>query len=402
MIVNLEDLRQRARRRLPRAVFDFIDGGAEDERTLRANRLAFRRYTFRPRVLVDVATRDQSTTVLGVRLETPLILAPTGLCGMAAPRGEIAAARAAASRGALFTLSTMAASTIEEVARAASAPLWFQLYIWRDRALTRELVARARAAGYRALMVTVDTQVIGQRERDLRNGFTIPPRLTISNLLDTLHKLGWVRRMLADEPPTFKNVAGAAGARSRNAIVLGAFVNQQFDPAITWRDLDWLRALWSGPILLKGIMSAADARRAVEQHGIEGLVVSSHGGRQLDGLPGALDILPEVVEAVAGRAEVILDGGVRRGSDVVKALALGAQACMIGRPYLYGLAAGGQAGVELMLDMLRAEIDRTLALIGAARVTDLDPSVLDDSWAGSSLAPAELARGSWQRHAGQR
>lgn len=390
MIVTIEDLRQQARRRLPRAVFDFIDGGAEDERTLRANRAAFQRYTFRPRVLVDVAERDQSTSVLGVQLATPLILAPTGLCGMATPRGELAAARAAASRGALFTLSTMAACTIEEVARVTSAPLWFQLYIWRDRALTRELVARASTAGYRALMVTVDTQVIGQRERDLRNGFTIPPRVTLGNLLDTLQKLAWVRRMLTSGPPTFKNVVGAAGARGRNTIVLGAYVNQQFDPAITWRDLDWLRGLWSGPMLIKGIMSAADARRAVEQYGVEGIVVSNHGGRQLDGLPGALDVLPEVVEAVGGRAEIILDGGVRRGADVVKAVALGAKACMIGRPYLYGLAAAGQAGVELALDILRAEIDRVLALIGRPRRAELDVSALNRPARRAGQATATL------------
>jgi isopentenyl diphosphate isomerase/L-lactate dehydrogenase-like FMN-dependent dehydrogenase len=371
MLLNVEDLRRRARRRLPRAVFDFIDGGAEDERTLRRNTAAFERLTFSPRILVDVDRRDQSTTVLGQRLASPLILAPTGLCGMAAPRGEVLAARAALRTGTVFTLSCMSAVTIEELAREVPGPHWFQLYVWRDRALTRSLVERARAAGYRALVLTADAPVVSHRERDLRNGATIPPRVTWRNLLDSATKLGWLSQMARHPRVDFVNVAHAVRGARRGPLSLGAYVNRQFDPSVTWDDLDWLRSFWPGPLALKGIMSVEDARRAVE-HGVDLLIVSNHGGRQLDGLPAAVEVLPEIAEAVGGRAEIVLDGGVRRGGDVVKALALGARACMIGRPYLYGLGAGGQAGVERAVGMLQAEIDRTLALLGRPTLAELD------------------------------
>ncbi|HYI00137.1 alpha-hydroxy acid oxidase [Hyalangium sp.] len=376
MIVNLEDLRDHARRRLPRAIFDFVDGGAEDEHTLRANRLAFEKYTFRARALVDVSACDQSTTLLGKPLSTPVILGPAGLAGLLAPRGEVLAARAAEKKGTLFTLSTMSVCPIEEVAAAVpGSSLWFQLYVWKDRGITRSLIERAKAAGYHALCLTVDVPAMGRRERDLRNGFTVPPRVTISNLLDTLLHLGWVFRMLTVPRPTFGNFVGTGKVEKEDAISVATFTNKQFDPSVTWADLEWVRSLWPGPLLLKGISCAEDARLAL-QHGVQGLIVSNHGGRQLDHLPAAIDLLPEIAEAVEGRAELILDGGIRRGSDVVKAIALGARACMIGRPFLYGLAAREQAGVELMLDLLRAEIDRTLALIGCPRLTDLGPGSL--------------------------
>jgi L-lactate dehydrogenase (cytochrome) len=372
MIVNVRDLRQAAQRRLPRAVFDYIDGAAEDESTLQANSADFGHYTFRPRLLVDVSRRDLSTTILGQPIALPLLLAPTGLNGMFARNGETAAARAAAARGTIYTLSTMSVLSIEEVARQAPGPLWFQLYVWRDREITRSLVQRARAAGYRALVLTVDTAVLGQRERDVRNGFTIPPRVTVSNLVDTLQKVGWIRDILGGPKVTFGNFA-STGALGGDAVSLAAFTTKQFDPSVTWRDLDWFRSLWDGPLALKGILTAEDARLAVE-HGVEAIVVSNHGGRQLDYGPSPISVLPEIVEAVAGRAEIILDGGVRRGSDVVKALALGAQACMVGRPYLWGLAAGGQAGAEQAIQMLHDEIDRCLALLGCPKVTELDRS----------------------------
>ena len=373
--INIDDLRERARRRLPRAVFDYIDGGAEDELTLRRNREGFERITFRPRVLVDASARDQSTTVLGQRLETPLILAPTGLCGMAAPRGELLAARAALRAGAIFTLSTMSAVSIEEVASQVPGPHWFQLYVWRDRDLTRSLVERAAKAGYRAMMLTVDVPVPGQRERDVRNGATIPPRVTVRNALDVARKIGWLYRTARAPRIDFANVRNSSGDARGAFLSLGAFVSSQFDPSVSWKDLAWFRSIWPGPLLLKGIMSAQDARLAVE-HGVDAVIVSNHGGRQLDGLPGAIEVLPEVVAAVRGHTEVIFDGGIRRGSDVVKAIALGARACMIGRPYLYGMGAAGQAGVERAIDILRTEIDRVQALVGRPTLADLDPSAV--------------------------
>lgn len=383
MIVNIDDLRLAARRRLPRAVFDFIDGAAEDELTLRRNTAALRDVTFRPRVLVDAGRVDQSVTVLGQQLSTPLILAPTGLCGMAAPRGEVLAGRAAAQAGVAFTLSCMSAVTIEDTMRDAPGPHWFQLYVWRDRELTRLLVDRARAAGYRALMLTVDVPVLGQRERDLRNGATIPPRVTLRNALDSALRAGWLWSMARHPRVDFVNVAGTAGGSGGGSFSLGGFVNSQFDPTVTWKDLDWFRSIWSGPLALKGIMSADDAVRAAEA-GVDAIVVSNHGGRQLDGLPASIEVLPEIVDAVAGRAEILFDGGIRRGSDVVKALALGARACLIGRPYLYGLGAAGQAGARQAIEILRAEIARVLVLLGRPAVVDLDRSAVRPPPAGRS------------------
>jgi L-lactate dehydrogenase (cytochrome) len=369
VLITIDDLRRRARQRLPRAVFDFIDGAAEDELTLRRNEAAFKQITFRPRVLVDTQSRDQTTMVLGQRLSSPLILAPTGLCGMAAPRGEILAARASVNAGIVFTLSSMSAVSIEDTAHAVPGPHWFQLYVWRDRELTRSLVDRAAAAGYRAMVITVDVPVLGQRERDLRNGATIPPRVTLRNALDSLQKIGWLLGMARNPRIDFVNVARPG--EPRGPLALGPFVNSQFDPSVSWNDIAWFRSIWRGPLLLKGIMSAEDARRAVE-HGVNAIVVSNHGGRQLDGLPAAIEVLPEVADAVGGDIEVLFDGGIRRGTDVIKALALGARACMIGRPYLYGLGAGGQAGVERSIAILRAEIDRAQALLGRPSLGDLD------------------------------
>jgi isopentenyl diphosphate isomerase/L-lactate dehydrogenase-like FMN-dependent dehydrogenase len=375
MAINIDELRRLASRRLPRAVFDFADGGAEDEQTLRANRRDFQRLTFRPRVLVDVSQRDQSATILGQRVSSPLVLSPVGLAGMMSPRGEIAAARAAAKRGIISTLSTLGACSIEDVAASTSGPLWFQLYVMRDRDLTRSLVERAQKAGYRALCLTVDLPVLGQRERDLRNGATIPPRITVRNVMDVLQRIGWLRGVLMGPPITFGNFVGTKAGLGSSAVSLWSYVNSQNDPSVDWDDLDWFRSIWSGPLAIKGIMTAEDARRAVDA-GVEAIIVSNHGGRQLDSLPSAIEMLPEIVDAVGDRAEVILDGGVRRGTDVVKALALGARACMIGRPYLYGLGAAGQIGAERAIEILQTEIDRTLALIGRPTLADLDRSAV--------------------------
>jgi len=358
---SVEELRRLAKRRLPAMVFDFIDGGADDEVTLRRNRSAFDDVTLEPQVLVDVATRDQSVTVLGRKLPTPLILGPAGLAGVAHPGGEAVAAGAAGERDLPFVLSTAGSASIEDVAAAATGPLWFQLYLWRDRAVTRALVERARAAGYEALCLTVDVPLSGQRERDLRHGFTIPPRVTARNAFDVVRHPGWARRVLGGPPITFGNFTDMSA--STDVVSLGQIVNGQLNPTATWDDLVWLRELWPGSFAVKGIMTAADARRAAEA-GVDAVVVSNHGGRQLDGLPATVAALPAVAEAVGDRVEVLLDGGVRRGTDVLKALSLGAQACLIARPYLYGLAAGGPAGVLRAIDLLTAEIDRAMALLG--------------------------------------
>jgi L-lactate dehydrogenase (cytochrome) len=375
MAINIEDLRAGARRRLPRAVFDYVDGGAEDEQALGENRAAFGRLTFCPRVLVDVSRRDQSTTVLGERISSPVLLAPTGLAGLVWPRGEIAAARAAARTGTIYVMATRSTCSVEEVAVAAAGPRWLQVYVWRDRQVTRRLIERARAAGYRALCLTVDVAVSGHRERDLRNGFTIPPRVTLSNAVDTLRRASYLRGILRGPKITDKNFLDFAPGVGTDLVSLGGYVSGLQDPTVNWDDLDWFKSLWPGPLAIKGIMTPEDARRAVD-HGAEAIVVSNHGGRQLDSLPSAIDALPEIVDGVDGRAEILLDGGLRRGSDVVKAIALGARAGLVGRPFLYGLAAAGQAGVERALEILRDEIDRTLALIGRPTLAELDRTAI--------------------------
>jgi L-lactate dehydrogenase (cytochrome) len=377
-LVTVEDFRRAARQRLPRAVFDFVEGGAGDELTIRRNRAAFERLQFRPRVLVDVSKRDQATTVLGQRIDSPVLIAPTGMVGLCWRRGEIAAARAAARMGTIYTLSTHASASIEDVAAGATGPLWFQLYVWQNRDLTRSFVERARAAGYRALVLTVDVPLVSTRERDVRNGFTIPPRLTLHNALDTLRRPRWIRNVLLGPRLTLANLVGAPGAPRTDLITLGGVANRQVDPSVTWRDLEWFRGLWPGPLLLKGVLTVDDARLALD-HGVDGLIVSNHGGRQLDGAPASAEALPEIADAVGGRLELLLDGGIRRGADVVKALALGARAVMIGRPYLYGLAVAGQAGVERILGLLRDEIDKTLGLLGVPRAAELDRSALRPS-----------------------
>ena len=368
--VNIDDLRRLALRRLPNGVFNYIDGGAEDEVTMRANREAFRRWNFAPRVLRDMSQVDTSTTLLGRRLPFPLVLAPAGFTRMPDPDGELAVARAAARAGIPYCLSTVATRSIEEVAAAADGCHWFQLYPLRDRELTRDLVQRAADAGYQAMMPTVDMAVSGRRERDVRRGFTLPPQIGLGTILDGIRHPGWTWRFIRSEPIVFSNVLGRSASDGTTPVALADFINTQFDPGFSWRDVAWLRDAWQGSLVIKGIQTVADARIAAD-HGCDAIVLSNHGGRQLDGAPPALDLVAPVADAVGDRIALICDGGVRRGGDIVKALALGADACMAGRAYLYGLGAGGEAGVDYAISLLAEEMSRTMALIGCASVAEI-------------------------------
>lgn len=373
---SVEDLRLHASRRLPGGVFDYIDGAAEDEATMAANRAGFDRIGFRPRVLRDVSTIDPSVELLGVRRPTPMVLAPTGFTRIAHPAGELAVARAAGRAGVPYVLSTLATRSIEEVAAVSSGPLWFQVYVWRDRALVASLIDRAAAAGYEALVLTVDTAVFGRRERDIRRGYTLPPKIGLDTILDGIRRPAWTWALINSEPITFANVTGSGINAGESAVTLADYVNSQFDPALSWDDIDWVRDRWDGPILCKGIATAEDAELAVER-GVDGIMISNHGGRQLEGAPAPIDIVADVVHAVAGRADVLVDGGIRRGRDIVKALALGATACSFGRPYLYGLGAAGEAGVDHVLGLFDGDIRRTMALLGVTDVGALGTDLLD-------------------------
>lgn len=368
--VSVADLRAVAKRRLPGGVFDYIDGGAEDELTLSSNVEAFRRVRFQPRVLREMGDVDITSSLLGKPLSMPLVLAPTGFTRIADPAGELAVARAAGRAGIPYSLSTLGTRSIEEVAATGSPRLWFQVYVWRDRGLVAELVARAAEAGYEALCLTVDTAVLGKRERDVRRGFTLPPKLGLSTVFDGLAHPGWTWQFLKSEPIVFANVAGQEVGDGKDAISLAEYVSRQFDPGLSWSDVEWLRSIWPGPIVLKGIQTTEDAVLAADQ-GVDAIALSNHGGRQLDSAPTPLGLLPGVAQAVGDRIEIICDGGVRRGSDIVKALALGAKACMAGRAYLYGLGAAGEAGVDHVLDLLASDMRRTMALIGCNSVGEL-------------------------------
>ena len=372
--VTVGDLRGLARKNLPKAVFEFIDGGAHDERTLNANMRDLGQISFAPRILTDVSDRRQAVQILGQEFSSPFILGPTGLAGLLWPDGDIATARATATAGVGYCLSTNSNCSIEQVADHGRPNFWFQLYIQRDRAMVRSLVERAAAAGCPVLCVTVDLPVQGARERDVRNGFTVPPQLSVGNVFDYAKRIGWLWRMATGPRITFANLERASGEPS-NLTTLVQHINAQFDQTVTWKDIDWLKSIWPGKMAIKGILHREDARIAVE-HGIDAVIVSNHGGRQLDGAPSAIAALPGIVEAVDGKAEVLMDGGIRRGSDIVKAMALGASGCLIGRAGLYGLAANGEAGVTRAIDILRKEIDITLALLGQPDVTKLDKSAI--------------------------
>ena len=378
--INIEDLRVLARRRLPRVVFDYIDGAADDEITVRANRAAFHAVTFRPRRGVVHAACDISTTVLGAHLDLPFVLAPIGSSRTFFPRGECVAAREAGKAGTAYTLSTLSGCALEDVKTATSGPTWFQLYFPGGREAAKHTIARAQAAGYSALVVTVDTPVAGNRERDTRDG--------ANELLgaSVWQKMKYAPHMLAHLPwlldfwrdgglMEFPNVV-IPGEGTMPYTAIGPALERE---AFVWEDLRWIREVWSGPIVIKGVMTGDDAVRAADE-GAQAIVVSNHGGRQLDGVGATLHALPEVVQAVGGRVEVLLDGGIRRGSDIVKALCLGAHAVQIGRAYAYGLGAGGGPGVARAIEILRADVVRTIKLLGCSGVTDLNPSLLGSAW----------------------
>ncbi|MGH8828593.1 MAG: alpha-hydroxy acid oxidase, partial [Jiangellaceae bacterium] len=364
---TIDDLRRAARRALPRGVFDYIDGGAEDEITMRANTAAYADVQFRPRTLRDISSIDTATTILGEPAALPLALSPTGFTRMMHHSGELAVARAAAAARVPYTLSTMGTTSLEDVATTPLRSRWFQLYVWRDRGLTRELLSRAQAADYRALFVTVDTPVPGMRERDARNGFTIPPALTARTLADLAAHPRWWSGFLRGEPLTFANVSTG---RSEDPSGVMDYVARQFDPSVTWDDLATYRDQWTGPLVVKGVMRPDDARRALDA-GAQGVVVSNHGGRQLDRAIPTLRALVEIKDAVGAEMSVLIDSGIRRGSDIAAAVALGADAVMIGRPYLYGLAAGGEAGVAHALDLFSRQLRRVMQLIGVTSVREL-------------------------------
>jgi L-lactate dehydrogenase (cytochrome) len=376
-VLNVEDLRRAAKRRLPRVVFDYIDGGAEDEWTLRANCRAFEAVTFRPRCAVAVPSCDLCTTVLSTSLPMPLILAPVGSCRLMYPCGEETAARAAGRADIIYTLSTLSGCRLEDVAAASEGPVWYQLYLVGGRECALAAIERARKTGFSALVVTIDTPVAGMRERDLRNGAKellsgkLGAMLPFVNQL--LRKPRWLAAFLADGGlMKFENVVIPGKGPMLCADVTAALEQS----VVTWEDLKWIRQAWNGPIVIKGIHTVEDARRAVDQ-GVDALVVSNHGGRQLDRVAPTLRILPEIVANVGDRIEVLLDGGIRRGSDIVKALCLGARAVMVGRAYAYGLGAAGGAGVTRAIEILRADLVRTLKLLGCASVAQLDRSYLD-------------------------
>ena len=372
---SVQDLRGIAKRRLPGGVFDYIDGAAEDERTLAANSAAFAEATFRPRVLRGLSEVDPAATVLGQPAAYPLVLAPTGFTRMADPEGELAVARAADRAGLPYTLSTLSTRSIEEVREVSGGRLWFQVYAWRDRELVKEMIERAAAADYEALVLTVDTAVFGRRERDVRRGFSLPPTIGPATVLDGARHPGWTWSFVRSEPIRFANVVGRGVGDGASPVTLSDYINTQFDPSLSWDDVDWLRSVWDGPILLKGVQTVEDACIAADA-GVDAIVLSNHGGRQLDGAPATFPLVAPVADAVGGRSEIICDGGVRRGSDIAKAVAAGATAVMAGRAYLYGLGAAGERGVDRVLDWFRADLVRTMSLLGVGTVADLQRELL--------------------------
>ena len=373
-VTCIEDLRQVHKRRVPKAFFDYADRGSYTEDTLRANRADLESIKFRQRILVDVSNRDLSTTILGEPAALPLILAPIGLCGMQHGDGEIHACRAAQQAGIPFTLSTMSICSIEDVAANVEKPFWFQLYVMKDRGFIKALIERAIAAKCSALVLTVDLQVIGQRHQDIKNGMTVPPEWTVSKFIDFATKPGWVSGVLRGKRRTFGNIAGhIKDTDSINR--LSTWTASQFDTSLNWKDVDWIRSIWPGKLIIKGILDVEDAEEAAKS-GAQALVVSNHGGRQLDGAPSSIELLPEIAEAVGDRIEILFDGGIRSGQDVMRALALGAKSCMIGRAYIHGLGAYGGPGVSKAIDIIAKELAVTMGLCGVNRIDEIDGHVL--------------------------
>ena len=375
-ITCIEDLRQVARRRVPKPFFDYAEAGSYSQDTLRKNREDLERIRLRQRVLVDVSGRDLTTTIVGEKVNLPLVLAPIGMCGMQHGDGEILACRAAQAAGIPFTLSTMSICSIEDVAASVDKPFWFQLYVVKDRGFIKALIERAAAAKCGALVVTLDLQILGQRHCDIKNGMTVPPRMTLRNLIDIATKPAWALSVLRGKRKTWGNLAGHVKGME-GVVSLSQWTAGQFDPTLNWKDIEWIRGIWPGKMILKGILDVEDAKMAAKS-GASAIVVSNHGGRQLDGAPSTISVLPKIVQAVGSEIEVLMDGGIRSGQDVLRALAYGARACMIGRSYIYGLGAYGQAGVAKAIEIIGKELDVTMALTGTKSVKDVDRRVIAD------------------------
>jgi L-lactate dehydrogenase (cytochrome) len=377
-ITCIEDLRQLHMRRVPRAFFGYVDGGSYAEETLRANREDLQQIKFRQRILVDISKRDLGTTILGEKASLPLILAPVGSTGMQYGDGEIHACRAAQAAGIPYTLSTMSICSIEDVAANVEQPFWFQLYVMRDRGFCKALIERAIAAKCSALVLTVDLQLLGQRHADIKNGLSVPPQLLkLNNIIDFVTRPGWVAGILRGKSRNFGNIAGHLPG-SQDLASVSSWVASQFDTTLNWKDVEWIRSIWPGKLVLKGIHDVEDAREAVKT-GAHAMVVSNHGGRQLDGAPSSISVLPKVVDAVGSQIEVMFDGGIRSGQDVMRALARGAKSCMIGRSYVYGLGAGGQPGVAKAIDIIAQELSTTMGLCGVNTIGEIGPQVIAES-----------------------
>jgi L-lactate dehydrogenase (cytochrome) len=381
----IEDLRQMARRNVPRVFIDYMEAGSYSEHTRDANVQDMTKIKLRQRVLVDMSQRKLSTTVLGEELAMPLALAPTGLAGMQYADGEILACRAAHAAGIQFCQSTMSICSIEDIGAAVNRPWWFQLYVMRDRGFVKALIERAEKAGCTALFLTVDLPVNGQRHCDQRNGLSVPPRITARTVFDVAIRPRWAWRILNGKRRTFANIDGhMPGGSGFGGMTLAEWTHSQFDVTVSWKDVEWIRSIWPGKLVLKGILDPEDAREALKT-GADGIVVSNHGGRQLDGAPSTISALPKIADAIGGQKEILLDSGVRTGQDIFRALALGANACMIGRPFLYGLGAGGEAGVARAIGILRGELDTTMILAGIDDVKKIDHRAI------ASELPGEFA-----------
>ena len=374
VVACVEDLRKQMQRRVPRMFYDYCESGSWTESTLEANETDLQAIKFRQRVAIDVSERSTAMKMVGQDVPMPVALAPTGLTGMQHADGEILAAQAAEAFGVPFTLSTMSICSIEDVAANTSKPFWFQLYVMRDRNFIRNLVERAKAANCSALMITLDLQIMGQRHKDVRNGLSAPPKLTLGNIMDLATKPSWCLGMLGTRRRQFRNIVGhVEGVKDMSS--LADWTTSQFDPRLSWEDVAEIRRMWDGKVILKGILDAEDAKQAVNV-GADAIVVSNHGGRQLDGAASSITALPAIVDAVGDKTEVWMDGGIRTGQDVLRAVALGARGTLIGRAFLYGLGAGGRAGVTRVLEILHKELDLTMALCGRSNLSEVDDSIL--------------------------
>src|SRR5215813_1178398 len=373
-VTCIEDLRLLHKQRVPKAFFDYADRGSYTEDTLRANSEDLQAIKFRQRILVDVSKRDLSTTILGEPSTMPLILAPVGLLGMQHGDGEIYACRAAQAAGIPFTQSTMSICSIEDIAASVDKPFWFQLYVMKDRGFIKALIERAIAAKCSALVLTVDLQVLGQRHQDIKNGMSVPPEWSLSKLVDFATKPAWVAGIMRGKRRSFGNIVGHVKG-TEDLTKLSEWTRDQFDTSLNWKDVDWIRSIWPGKLILKGILDTEDAEIAAKS-GAQAIVVSNHGGRQLDGAPSSIEVLPEIVDTVGSKLEIMFDGGIRTGMDVMRALALGAKSCMIGRAYAYGLGAGGQEGVAKAISLIAKELETTMGLCGINTIAEIDDKVI--------------------------